>query len=117
MAYRVGDVVSPHIAAEEPLRLELADFVASIRGGDPPRSNMHMGLEIVQIVEAAELSLTHNGAPVQVALPEGERRRVPDRRASMGVRRFDARARRGPADAFDPATDAPDPAADALDVA
>jgi predicted dehydrogenase len=117
MAYRVGDVVSPHIAAEEPLRLELADFVASIRGGDPPRSNMHMGLEIVQIVEAAELSLTHNGAPVQVALPEGERRRVPDRRASMGVRRFDARARQGPADALDPATDAPDPAADALDVA
>jgi len=109
MAYRVGDVVSPHIDAEEPLRLELADFVASIRGGGPPRSNMHMGLEIVQIVEAAELSLVHNGAPVQVALAEGERRRVPDRRASMGVRRFDARAQQ--------AADALDPAADALDLA
>jgi predicted dehydrogenase len=97
MAYRLGDVVSPHLPAAEPLRVELADFVASIRSGRPPRSHMHMGLEIVQIVEAAELSLVHNGAPVQVLAPDGERRRVPDRRSQVGIRLPQARRRR-----FDP---------------
>jgi predicted dehydrogenase len=92
MAYRMGDVVSPHLDAAEPLRLELADFVASIRSGRQPRSNMHLGLDIVKIVEAAELSLVHNGAPVQVIAPEGERRRVPDRRAGSAVLSFDGRA-------------------------
>lgn len=86
MAYRMGDVVSPHIDAAEPLRLELSDFVASIRSGEQPRSHMHLGLDIVQMVEAAELSLVHNGAPVQVKAPEGERRRVPDRRAGGALR-------------------------------
>jgi predicted dehydrogenase len=88
MAYRLGDVVSPHLAAEEPLRLELADFVASMRSGEQPRSHMGLGLDIVQVVEACELSLLHNGAPVQVRVGEGERRRVPDRRG----RRFDTTA-------------------------
>lgn len=100
MAYRLGDVVSPHLDAAEPLSLELADFVASIRSGKQPRSDMRRGLDIVQIVEAAELSLVHNGAPVQVAAPEGERRRVPDRRSGGGVRRFDVRRH-----AADPAID------------
>ncbi|HEY7966544.1 MAG TPA: Gfo/Idh/MocA family oxidoreductase [Solirubrobacteraceae bacterium] len=88
MAYRMGDVVSPHIDAAEPLRVELADFVASIRTGDQPRSHMRMGLDIVQIVEAAESSLVHNGAPVQVIAGDGERRRLPDRRRNAAARRF-----------------------------
>ncbi|HEX4034193.1 MAG TPA: Gfo/Idh/MocA family oxidoreductase [Solirubrobacteraceae bacterium] len=87
MAYRMGDVVSPHIDAAEPLRVELSDFVASIRSGAQPRSHMRMGLDIVQIVEAAERSLVYNGAPVQVIAGEGERRRVPDRRNNV-ARRF-----------------------------
>ena len=84
LAYRVGDVISPHLDAEEPLRLELADFVASIRTGAQPRSHMQLGLDIVQMVEAAETSLAHNGAPVRVVVPPGERRLVPDRRANGG---------------------------------
>jgi predicted dehydrogenase len=89
MAYRLGDVTSPHLGAEEPLRLELDDFVTSIRTGAQPRSHMQLGLDIVQIVEAAELSVKHNGAPVQVAAAAGERRSVPDRRAGAGgVPRF-----------------------------
>jgi predicted dehydrogenase len=84
MAYRLGDVISPHMDAGEPLRLELTDFVASIRTGAQPRSHMHLGLDIVQMVEAAELSLVHNGAPVRVTAPPGERRRNPDRRSKNG---------------------------------
>jgi hypothetical protein len=85
MAYRLGDVISPHLDAEEPLRLELSDFVNSIRTGKQPRSHMYLGLDIVQMVEAAEQSLVHNGAPVQVIVPPGERRRIPDRRAIAGA--------------------------------
>lgn len=99
MSYRLGDVLSPHLEAEEPLRLELADFVASIRTGTQPRSHMHLGLDIVQMVEAAELSLVHNGAPVQVIAPDGERRRVPDRRSIDGVPRINTLARLGETDA------------------
>jgi len=89
MSYRVGDVISPHIDAEEPLRIELADFVNSIRTGEQPRSHMLLGRDIVRMVEAAEESLRHNGAPVRVIMPPHERRRQPDRRASgAGAPRF-----------------------------
>ncbi len=93
MSYRLGDVLSPHLDADEPLRLELADFVASIRTGAQPRSHMHLGLDIVRMVEAAELSLAHNGSPVQVTAPDGERRRMPDRRSMNGAPRINASAR------------------------
>jgi len=49
---------------------------------------MRMGLDIVQIVEAAERSLVYNGAPVQVIAGEGERRRLPDRRRNTAARPF-----------------------------
>jgi predicted dehydrogenase len=89
MTYRVGDVISPHIDAEEPLRVELADFVNSIRTGEQPRSHMRLGRDIVRMVEAAEESLRHNGAPVRVIVPPDERRRQPDRRAIFaGTPRF-----------------------------
>ncbi len=85
MSYRIGDVISPHLSAEEPLRLELADFAASMRSGAQPRSNMQLGLEVVQMMEAAEASLLYNGAPVQVVRQEGDRRMVPDRRSMFST--------------------------------
>ncbi len=95
LAYRLGDVLSPHLDADEPLRLELEDFVASIRTGAQPRSHMGLGLDIVRMVEAAELSLVHNGAPVQVTAPDGERRHVPDRRSMAGTPRINLSSRWG----------------------
>ena len=80
LAYRVGDILSPRLDTAEPLRLELADFAASVRSGDLPRSSGPIGRDVVKMVEAAELSLAHNGAPVAVDAPPGERRRTPDRR-------------------------------------
>ena len=103
MAYRLGDVVSPHMDAAEPLKLELEDFVASIHSGEQPRSNMRLGLDIVRVVEAAERSLVHRGAMVQVDAPEGDRRRVPDRRGAV-TRRFDPEAWRRSFDAVDDVT-------------
>jgi predicted dehydrogenase len=82
MSYRTGDTISPRVAADEPLRLELADFAHAIRTGAPPRSDMYLGLEVVRMVEAAELSLHHSGSPIALNLPPGEQRRQPDRRRS-----------------------------------
>jgi predicted dehydrogenase len=82
LTYRLGDIISPHLDPDEPLRLELADFAQSIRTGVQPRSHVQFGLDIVEMVEAAELSVWHNGAPIEVAAPSSERRRVGERRAS-----------------------------------
>jgi predicted dehydrogenase len=80
LSYRLGDVISPRLDNAEPLRLELADFAAAIRSGAQPRSNMQLGLDVVRMVDAAELSLRHNGAPVTLGAPPEERRQTPDRR-------------------------------------
>jgi predicted dehydrogenase len=82
MAYRTGDIISPRLATDEPLRMEIADFALSIRSGRAPRSDMHLGLEVVRMVEAAELSMRHSGTAIPLNLPPGEQRHKPDRRRS-----------------------------------
>src|SRR5262249_49854964 len=82
LSYRIGDVISPHLENTEPLRLELADFAASIRSGDQPRSSMSLGLDVLRIVDGAELSLIHNGAPGALDAPPHDRRHTPDRRVN-----------------------------------
>jgi predicted dehydrogenase len=90
VAYRTGDILSPRISAEEPLRAELADFARSIRTGEPPRSDMRLGMEVVRMVEAAELSLHRSCSPIPLDLPPGEQRLIPDRRRSQhGMPWFD----------------------------
>jgi predicted dehydrogenase len=63
LTYRSGDVVSPRVRAQEPLRLELEDFARAIRTGEEPRSNVALGLEIVAAVELAQASLRDSGVP------------------------------------------------------
>ncbi len=67
LIYRTGDVLIPRIEPQEPLRLELEDFVHAIRTGEEPRSNLALGLEIVAIVEVAEASLREGGTPLALA--------------------------------------------------
>lgn len=80
LAYRVGDVLSPRIDVDEPLRVELADFVRCMREGGTPRSSAQVGFDVVRMVEAAETSLLYNGAPVPLDQSQDDRRRSPDRR-------------------------------------
>lgn len=51
VAYRFGATTIPYIEWEEPLRIECADFVNSIRTGQQPRANGSVGLEVVRILE------------------------------------------------------------------
>jgi predicted dehydrogenase len=83
LTYRSGDILSPRLDADEPLRLELEDFVGAIREGREPLSDARMGLDVVRLIEAAETSLTYNGSPVAFDAPSGERRRVGDRRRNV----------------------------------
>jgi predicted dehydrogenase len=66
LTYRSGDMVAPRIQAAEPLSLELKDFASAIATGRRPRSNAHLGLEIVRMLEAAHASLELHGQPVEI---------------------------------------------------
>jgi predicted dehydrogenase len=66
LSYRTGDIVSPHVAPDEPLALELRDFADAVRTGSQPRSSAELGLEVVRMIEAVDRSLEQNGARVTV---------------------------------------------------
>jgi predicted dehydrogenase len=84
LSYRSGDIHSPRIDADEPLSLELRDFVGAIAEGREPRANSRMGRDVVRMVEATERSLEYNAAPVWLSEETHEERRAPDRRRSAG---------------------------------
>lgn len=55
--YRTGDIVSPFIKDNEPLRLELQHFADCIRERSKPLTNGEVGLKVVKLLEAANRSL------------------------------------------------------------
>jgi len=54
---RSGDIFSPRISNDEPLRLECEHFLAAIRDGTPPRSDAHSGLRVVRVLERLQEDL------------------------------------------------------------
>ena len=61
-SYRYGDVVIPYVQFAEPLRIECQHFIDCILDSDQqPISCGNQGLQVVQILEAAERSLQDNG--------------------------------------------------------
>ena len=63
---RSGDIWSPRIPNEEPLRIECEHFVECVRSGATPRSDGASGLRVVRVLEALQRSLeeTSRAAPV-----------------------------------------------------
>jgi predicted dehydrogenase len=63
---RSGDIFSPHVPNEEPLRIECRHFLECVRGGVNPRSGGGSGLRVVRVLEALERSLRESSraAPV-----------------------------------------------------
>jgi predicted dehydrogenase len=66
LTYRTGDILSPKVAATEPLALQLRDFCRAIRQGSTPRSSAEVGLDVVLVTEAVDRSLEQDGRPVQI---------------------------------------------------
>ncbi|WP_422925453.1 Gfo/Idh/MocA family protein [Singulisphaera sp. PoT] len=67
--YRAGDVWSPHVEPTEALQGTVTQFAESIRDGKPPLSDGHLGLRIVQMLEAATRSIRAQGG--RVVLTQG----------------------------------------------
>jgi predicted dehydrogenase len=65
LTYRTGDIISPKVAASEPLALELRDFHDAISEGRTPRSSAAVGLDVVRMMEAVDRSLAAGGGPVE----------------------------------------------------
>jgi predicted dehydrogenase len=59
---RSGDVMSPQISNEEPLRIECRHFVEALRTGAEPLSGPRSGLRVVRVLEALGRSLESGGA-------------------------------------------------------
>lgn len=66
-AYHYGDVYSPYIKQEEPLKTECQHFLDCIRDGTTPLTDGSKGLELVRILEASSESLKLGGSPVELA--------------------------------------------------
>jgi predicted dehydrogenase len=63
-AYHYGDVYSPYIKQDEPLKTECQHFLDCIRNGRTPITSGTKGMEVVKILEASSLSLKQHGAPI-----------------------------------------------------
>jgi predicted dehydrogenase len=63
---RSGDIWSPHISNEEPLRIECRHFLERIADGGEPRSGGESGVRVVRVLETLQRSLDRSSraAPV-----------------------------------------------------
>ena len=59
--YRIGDIVSPRLPLEEPLKNVVAHFAACVRQGTRPLTDGHAGLRLVRILDLAHRSIKANG--------------------------------------------------------
>jgi predicted dehydrogenase len=66
VSYRSGDVWAPKVDQTEAIKLELGYFIDCIRKGQTPSNDGAAGLRVVQLLEAAELSLKGRGKIVEV---------------------------------------------------
>lgn len=60
MSYRYGDITSPYVASDEPLAVQDAHFARCVASGARPNTDGANGLAVVEVLEAAQLSLSLN---------------------------------------------------------
>jgi predicted dehydrogenase len=64
--YRVGDIFVPKVPVHEALDAMAADFVSAVTRGTVPISNSALGLEVVRILEASQLSIKAQGKVIRL---------------------------------------------------
>lgn len=67
VSYRVGDMWAPRIGTGEPLLAEIQDFVTCITDGETPVNGGALGLQVVEMLEAASRSMVLRGHPIEFA--------------------------------------------------
>jgi predicted dehydrogenase len=63
---RSGDTYSPRVPNDEPLGIECAHFVESVRSGSEPRSGGEAGLRVVRVLDALQQSLRESSRAARV---------------------------------------------------
>lgn len=61
LSYRYGNISIPYIPLVEPLKVECSHFLDCILHGLCPKSNGHVGLRVVRILETAQKSISNGG--------------------------------------------------------
>ena len=69
LSYRTGDILSPKVPVDEPLTLELDDFLRAIRSGTTPIASCALARDVVSVTEAADESLKLGGEELPVTRP------------------------------------------------
>ncbi len=64
--YRYGDTYSPRLKEVEPLKTECQSFIECIVKGVRPKTDGQNGLEVVQVIEAADCSLHDSSTKIAV---------------------------------------------------
>jgi predicted dehydrogenase len=70
-AYHYGDIYSPYIKQEEPLKTECQHFLDCIKNNRTPLTSGAKGLEVVKILEASSASIKLSGAPIELRPMKG----------------------------------------------
>jgi predicted dehydrogenase len=73
LSYRTGDILSPKISSDEPLALQVRDFVRSVRVRAVRQTNLVLSYDVVRLAEAAQSSLELGGASVELRQREPAR--------------------------------------------
>jgi predicted dehydrogenase len=66
VGYRTGDMWAPKLAVTEALRLEGEHFVDCIERGTVPETDGHLGVRVVELIEAATSSMRGKGETVYI---------------------------------------------------
>jgi predicted dehydrogenase len=85
LSYRSGDILSPNLPNQEPLSLQVGAFARAISTGERPEYPLELALQVVRLAEAAELSLTNGGFPIELngsLLPEQNGSLLPQQNGS-----------------------------------
>ena len=69
-SYHYGDIYCPYVKQVEPLRVECQHFLDCIRDGCTPDTSGADGLRVVQILEAASMSMRDGGASIPITLEQ-----------------------------------------------
>lgn len=88
-AYHYGNVVSPYIHFEEPLRLEARHFVECIVEGKRPITDAYNGVSVVRVIEAVQKSLKQGG--VQIPVEDGADIHLPETELTRFIPPIDVR--------------------------
>jgi predicted dehydrogenase len=66
LSYRTGDILSPKLSNDEPLSVQLGDFVTAMQTGEPPEHGLGLALDVVRLIEAADSSLANSGDRIEL---------------------------------------------------